>query len=328
MPLTFEKNHIVHRSYHDFEEYAEAFTRNQWDIDVTQLGRGGFKAELVSLSLGPFRINHAWMNRSCLIRGQTHAGVSTFGFPIAMESDWSWMREPMGPDTVQSYAPGNEYEAVTPTGFETITCSVLPNYFEMATGCEEFTSYILSPDINVALNCGGKMKGHLISKFFQLLSQFQQNSEYLENQSCLSDCSEEISELLGQVDLSKNDPARVSRGNTRNAVISRAIEYLDSKQCEPVSVQELRKNANASRSTLERAFKDKYGTMPKTYLTARRLNGVRKMLKAPDSRTIKISDVASRWGFWHMSQFAADYRRQFGELPSETLTRALGTRLV
>lgn len=318
----------MHRSYDDFEEYAEAFTKNQWDIDVAQLGRGGFKAELVSLSLGPFRINHARMNHSCLIRGQTQAGISTFGFPIAMESDWSWMRESMGLDTIQSYAPSNEYEAVTPTGFETITCSVLPNYFEMATGCEEFISYILRPDVSASINCDQKMKGHLISKFLQLLSQFQQNSEYLENQLCLSDCSEEISELLNQIELSKNDPARVSRGNTRNAVISRAIEYLDSKQGEPVSVQELRKHANTSRSTLERAFRDKYGTMPKAYLTARRLNGVRKMLKTPDSRACKISEVASKWGFWHMSQFADDYRRQFGELPSETLARALGTRLV
>jgi AraC family ethanolamine operon transcriptional activator len=33
----------------------------------------------------------------------------------------------------------------------------------------------------------------------------------------------------------------------------------------------------------------------------------------------RIADVANRWGFWHMGQFAADYRRQFGELPSETV---------
>jgi AraC family ethanolamine operon transcriptional activator len=32
-----------------------------------------------------------------------------------------------------------------------------------------------------------------------------------------------------------------------------------------------------------------------------------------------INEIANRWGFWHMSQFAADYRRFFGELPSETL---------
>jgi AraC family ethanolamine operon transcriptional activator len=32
-----------------------------------------------------------------------------------------------------------------------------------------------------------------------------------------------------------------------------------------------------------------------------------------------INEIAHRWGFWHMSQFATDYHRFFGELPSETL---------
>ena len=34
-----------------------------------------------------------------------------------------------------------------------------------------------------------------------------------------------------------------------------------------------------------------------------------------------ITDIAKRWGFWHMGQFAADYKKQFGELPSETVKR-------
>ena len=38
----------------------------------------------------------------------------------------------------------------------------------------------------------------------------------------------------------------------------------------------------------------------------------------------KISDIANHWGFWHMGQFAADYRAQFGELPSTTIKRIRG----
>jgi AraC-like DNA-binding protein len=43
---------------------------------------------------------------------------------------------------------------------------------------------------------------------------------------------------------------------------------------------------------------------------------------------VNITEAAAEWGFWHMGKFAADYRRQFGELPSETLrrTRPLGRR--
>jgi AraC family ethanolamine operon transcriptional activator len=34
-----------------------------------------------------------------------------------------------------------------------------------------------------------------------------------------------------------------------------------------------------------------------------------------------IIELAGIHGFWHMGQFAADYRRIYGELPSDTLKR-------
>ena len=37
------------------------------------------------------------------------------------------------------------------------------------------------------------------------------------------------------------------------------------------------------------------------------------------SSDTKILNIANDWGFWHMGQFAADYKSLFGELPSETL---------
>jgi AraC-like DNA-binding protein len=51
------------------------------------------------------------------------------------------------------------------------------------------------------------------------------------------------------------------------------------------------------------------------------LNGVHRDLKNADSAPTKITDVAIYWGFWHISQFAIDYQRFFGELPSQTMNR-------
>jgi AraC family ethanolamine operon transcriptional activator len=36
----------------------------------------------------------------------------------------------------------------------------------------------------------------------------------------------------------------------------------------------------------------------------------------------KVADIANLWGYWHLGKFAADYRDQFRELPSQTLRRA------
>lgn len=61
---------------------------------------------------------------------------------------------------------------------------------------------------------------------------------------------------------------------------------------------------------------------PKALLTGQRLHGVHRELWNSDPSTTLVMDVANHWGFWHMGQFAADYCRFFGELPSATLKRS------
>lgn len=77
--------------------------------------------------------------------------------------------------------------------------------------------------------------------------------------------------------------------------------------------------AHVSERTLVYAFSERYGQSPKTFIT-HRLNQVRKALRQAVSDTARIGEIAGRHGFWHMSQFAADYKRLFRELPSETLS--------
>jgi AraC family transcriptional regulator, ethanolamine operon transcriptional activator len=66
-------------------------------------------------------------------------------------------------------------------------------------------------------------------------------------------------------------------------------------------------------------FAEYYGVTPKTYLKNYRLNLVRKKILKVKSFGIPISDIANDFDFWHMGQFAADYKQLFGELPSTTL---------
>ena len=73
--------------------------------------------------------------------------------------------------------------------------------------------------------------------------------------------------------------------------------------------------------TLVHAFREHLGVTPKAYLRAHRLNGVHRDLVEAGPGAV-IADVTNCWGFWHMGQFAADYRQHFQELPSETLAGA------
>jgi AraC-like DNA-binding protein len=105
----------------------------------------------------------------------------------------------------------------------------------------------------------------------------------------------------------------------RESAMKRALKIIEEMIDEPPTVQDLCRIAGASERLLRYAFLERFGISPKAYLLAIRLNGVRRELRGADPSSTKIIDVANRWGFWHMGQFAADYRRLFGELPSETL---------
>jgi AraC-like DNA-binding protein len=61
---------------------------------------------------------------------------------------------------------------------------------------------------------------------------------------------------------------------------------------------------------------------PHRFLKLRRMTMVRVMLLSGSGPWHSVKAAALTHGFWHLGQFAHDYRAVFGEAPSETLTRA------
>jgi transcriptional regulator GlxA family with amidase domain len=128
-----------------------------------------------------------------------------------------------------------------------------------------------------------------------------------------------VIQLLNAVlsDSGYNDRVNLS---TRSRAITSAIEYIEDNRYDAITVRELCKNTETSIRTLDRAFGERFGLAPKAYIRNRRLTGAKKAL-TKSKGTDSVVEIANGWGFWHMGQFARDYRRLFGELPSETLDR-------
>jgi AraC-like DNA-binding protein len=99
-----------------------------------------------------------------------------------------------------------------------------------------------------------------------------------------------------------------------------AEEYIEANWNKPISIEDLSRAVNASARALFKTFKEARGYSPMTFLKRARLTRAREMLRAANPRTT-ITGVALLCGFGNPGHFAADYRRAFGELPSETLSR-------
>ena len=119
-------------------------------------------------------------------------------------------------------------------------------------------------------------------------------------------------------------PAERTWGRQRHRLVEMADAYVRASPDRLVTVSELCNVLSISRRALQAGFQDVLGVSPHAYIRAVSLNCVRSHLRNAGSPYRSVQDAAAAFGFWHMSQFALDYREMFGERPSETLRRREG----
>ena len=135
-----------------------------------------------------------------------------------------------------------------------------------------------------------------------------------------------LASLFDLGSLTSCEPMAIPTRPRRQWIVSEARDYVLANRERAVNVPELCERLHVSRRTLQYCFQDVLGMAPATYLRTIRLNGARRDLCDAGRETRSVQDVAAAWGFWHLSQFATDYRKLFGVRPSETLKAALNGR--
>lgn len=101
----------------------------------------------------------------------------------------------------------------------------------------------------------------------------------------------------------------------------RALQCLEvAADMEDVRVDQLSLAAGVSQRTLEYAFREFAGCSPREYLKRRRYHKIRRNLLTAEEGS-SVQDIASRQGIFEFGRMAGEYRRMFGELPSESLAR-------
>lgn len=106
--------------------------------------------------------------------------------------------------------------------------------------------------------------------------------------------------------------------------VIRAEEFMSSQAHEPLTVSRIATHVGVSIRSLYAGFQRYRGRSPMEHLRSIRLERARADLIHPNDTESSVTEIALRWGFGHLGQFAADYRRRFGELPSQSLRRARG----
>ncbi|UWU25862.1 AraC family transcriptional regulator (plasmid) [Rhizobium sp. CB3060] len=102
--------------------------------------------------------------------------------------------------------------------------------------------------------------------------------------------------------------------------VKHAIHYMHTNVSRGVTLNEIAEACSVSTRTLQDGFRKFRMTTPMTFLEHLRLDAVRRELSSGESDQ-SVRAIAQKWGFTHVGRFSGQYRRRFGELPSQTLSR-------
>jgi AraC-like DNA-binding protein len=315
----------VRGRFEDFDELSEA-TRG-WDLDFRQLDGGATPAELLQLTEPQTSFVRVRLGRHYHQRGSSPPGTRTFALPEEGVSSIRWCGHDVAEDTLMTFHSGGDFDGVSQPGFEVYTLSFSEERLAetaAALGLPELDDLIGSSE--KMTTCDRSALEHLRRQVRLLYGELEGKPSILGTSSLSQEFEFEIPARLLRALASSRVRAPRPPSRIRDLALRRALSFIEENPNAPLAVRDVCRTAKVSWRTLDYAFREHFGVTPKAYLKAIRLNAVRRELRRAGPAVL-ITDLANRWGFWHMGQFAADYRGLFGELPSETLARGRSRRL-
>ena len=216
--------------------------------------------------------------------------------------------------------PGNcEFELVTPADYA-IYGIVIQRHALLAAadrmGCRIDWSQLASAEV---LHVTKPAKTACLQTLAYLLSEDEVCSERKPLASIEFPQQAVMMAMLSMLDTSEVDSAVSNSFMRRQRIVAQARDYVLAHREQVITVPELCERLHVSRRTLQYCFEDVLGISPIQYLRIIRLNGARRHLREDLSGSRTVRDIAADWGFWHFSQFSSDYRKLFGQTPSESL---------
>lgn len=312
-------------AFHDIDEPADRIKEFNWNMVHRQIESGAFAGDLLVAQLAGMQFARLAYNRGIRSGGDSPAGMFVIAVPLSVPEALKWHGHSLSMDHVilQKSAYGADFLrrgtfqlALTAIDIASLLSAANAMNQTQVESLILGNAHTVQPDA-VALKQFRRYFQHL----FTLIQMQPQRALQPEMQTFIR--KKAISLMLNLLTpiTPSNDVSKL-HSSSRHQLMKQAEEMLLENIDRPWTVHDLCMALHVSERTLRYSFQEYFGMAPMTYLKIQRLNGVRCQLKASTANQVTVTNVAVQWGFWHMGQFAKDYKKMFGECPSETLRHA------
>ena len=313
------KNFFIKHTFDNFIEMAEAL--HHWNIEIRQLKTCTINDTIMQLKVENFFLAYAEFSGLTQQIGKIPPG-RTFAFYTGENSKFLWRKKEIPRNALLIFPLDSKLDVIA-EGTKTIPHTISFPEEELISRLQENerTLYetIVSTNDLILMNEVSMEKLHEVFDRYMLSA--QEDPELIHTKNFYTCLREELISVLIEI-LFSEESSDVPKAKDQMVLFWDKIEtYIEAHKHRPIMISELSKAVNIGERSLYRMFNDRFHLSPKAYLNTLRLNGVRNDFVNTSSSEKTISAIANSWGYWHMGQFAADYKRLFGELPSQTFNK-------
>ena len=281
----------------------------QWDMEIRQLEPGRLKTEVSVWAGKGLSILDLSFDKAVHQVGVSKSGILAFGLPDA-NSLQTWLNGSPSQTAIMRFGGREQFEGVGASTFSGLTFSLDLSYAERIADESGL-------DISELLeNSDRSFMGETGQNHATLQRRARQHIR-MRSKPFSDDVEDDLVLTLLEMLVSPDAWREKRKEKNRNLAAKRASAYMRDHLTDNVSIARICTEIGVSACTLRRAFHDVYGIGPKQYFLRAKLNMARaELIKNDPNQT--VSDIANNLGYWHLGQFAKDYRMFFSELPTQT----------
>ncbi|WP_171232740.1 helix-turn-helix transcriptional regulator [Ruegeria sp. HKCCA4812] len=309
------KNLLVDQEFSFLQETDAAMSG--WNIEAVQLKPGITHSKLQIVRVADLQVMLNEESHPCHVNW-THDGETTsFAFYRPNSENEIWCGLPVKADDVLITSSGRDHASLTPAGLSSIFVTFETNLLDRY-GVQELCRIDTAQNTTNGIAKLGTTGRRLRKLLFSLFDQ-----PHLWDQFSPDDLQDHIMFSLGDM-LCKNSEKSKDFADLKSAAtwktVARALEAISSSQ-QFFSSRQLADAICVSPRLLYLSFRQELGISPAKFIRFRRLQNARFELAMGNSQSTLIKQVASKHGFRDFGRFSEYYKRQYGELPSDTLRK-------
>ena len=308
---------LIAKQFDSFEELSAL--AQGWNTDFRQVAATRLPHFLLQAQVDGVLVSHARFGCHVEQRGATPEKMRTFAVTHTECPEMRWFGHRFGSDALLAFPTHGEIEVFSRPGFSVSTFSIdmdaLAEFAERYGGPSP--DDVLAPTETV-IPVPAQLLERLHHQLLTVTSMADGRNGAL---NLAAGFQWRLFSILLQVFRSLGDHRPIHQPVPDRRLFENIVDLVNSGAESDLRLVDIATAGQISERTLHNLFRKQFGLTPKAYVKGQLLFRVHKDLWRASSSGTSVSEIANYWGFWHMGQFAADDRKMFGELPSETLKR-------